>query len=140
MYGSNELSIGDPIGGFGETKRWRPFGAEGVAGPAPSPYYLENTGVIHFTGWITVTVQTAGSRSADCADQIITPPGCLNQETRRSKRSKRHRRIMENVCARPFKAKTHVGASNRRSGGGRLGIGGTAFGVEELRRFCRGRR
>ena len=117
VYAPNDLLPSGSDRRIGEALTLAALRAEGVA--APSPYYLENTGVfIHRMD--PETVQTAAEPLArGVRIQFITPPGALTQ--RRSEaagqgRDWNHGRRLR----RPDTGQTHVGASNR-SGGRRLG-------------------
>src|SRR5258708_3917895 len=103
--------------------------AEGVA--APSPYYLENTGVfIHRMD--PVTVQTAAEPLARTVRiQIITPPGALTRDAQKQL-VKDVTGIMAAVCGDPSQAKRTLALLTEAAEGG-WGIRGRALGREEFR-------
>ena len=117
VYASNDLLPSGSDRRIGEALTLAALRAEGVA--APSPYYLENTGVfIHRMD--PAAVQTAAEAlSRTIRVQIITPPAALTRSGQKQLvkgRDRNHGRHLR----RPFTGQTHVGASDR-SGGGRLG-------------------
>jgi phenylpyruvate tautomerase PptA (4-oxalocrotonate tautomerase family) len=128
VYAPNDLLPSGSDRRLGETLTRAALRAEGVA--APSPYYLENTGVfIHRMD--PATVQTAAEPLARTVRiQIITPPGALTRDAQKQL-VKDATGIMADICGDPSLAKrTWVLLTEAAEGG--WGIGGTAFGREEF--------
>jgi phenylpyruvate tautomerase PptA (4-oxalocrotonate tautomerase family) len=128
VYASNDLLPSGSDRRIGEALTLAALRAEGVA--APSPYYLENTGVfIHRMD--PATVQTAAQPLARSVRiQIITPPGALTRDAQKQL-VRDATGIMADVCGDPSLAKrTWVLLTEAAEGG--WGIGGTAFGREEF--------
>ena len=128
VYAPNDLLPSGSDRRIGEALTLAALRAEGVA--APSPYYLENTGVfIHRMD--PVTVQTAAEPLARTVRiQIITPPGALARDAQKQL-VKDATGIMADICGDPSLAKrTWVLLTEAAEGG--WGIGGTAFGREEF--------
>ena len=128
VYASNDLLPSGSDRRIGEALTLAALRAEGVA--APSPYYLENTGVfIHRMD--PSTLQTAAEpRARSVRIQIITPPGALTRDGQKQS-VKDATGIMADICGDPSLAKrTWVLLTEAAEGG--WGIGGTAFGREEF--------
>src|SRR5882762_9301320 len=128
VYAPNDLLPSGSDRRIGEALTLAALRAEGVA--APSPYYLENTGVlIHRMD--PATVQTAAAPLARSVRiQIITPPGALTRDAQKQL-VKDATGIMADICGDPSLAKrTWVLLTEAAEGG--WGIGGTAFGREEF--------
>src|SRR4029077_559028 len=128
VYASKDLLPSGSDRRLGEALTLAALRAEGVA--APSPYYLENTGVfIHRMD--PATVQTAAEPLARTVRiQIITPPGALTRDAQKQL-VKDATGILANICGDPSLAKrTWVLLTEAAEGG--WGIGGTAFGREEF--------
>src|SRR5229473_6662397 len=102
VYAPNDLLPSGSDRRIGQALTLAALRAEGVA--APSPYYLENTGVfIHRMD--PVTVQTAADALARTVRiQIITPPGALTRDAQKQL-VKDVTGIMADVCGDPSQAK-----------------------------------
>src|ERR1700741_650551 len=128
VYAPNDLLPSGSDRRIGEALTLAALRAEGVV--APSPYYLENTGVfIHRMD--PATFQTAAEpRARSVRIQIITPPAALTRDAQKQL-VKDASGIMADICGDPSLAKrTWVLLAEAAEGG--WGIGGTAFGREEF--------
>jgi len=128
VYAPNDLLPSGSDRRIGEALTRAALRAEGVA--APSPYYLENTGVfIHRMD--PATFQTAAEpRARSIRIQIITPPAALTRDAQKQL-VKDATGIMADICGDPSLAKrTWVLLTEAAEGG--WGIGGTAFGRDEF--------
>src|SRR4029077_3885651 len=128
VYAPNDLLPSGSDRRIGEELTRAALRAEGVA--APSPYYLENTGVfIHRMD--PATFQTAAEpRARSIRIQIITPPAALTRDAQKQL-VKDATGIMADICGDPSLAKrTWVLLTEAAEGG--WGIGVPASGGEKF--------